>query len=640
MRKEYRSAGRAAALTMLFFAATDLACWSAPSADAFGDLPHAGIGKLSPDGKHLAVVQPLNGRDDVAIYDLTKTGSPPHMVALETAHAENVVWANNQRVLCIFRANLKQKWSKDIHSWSRTISVDADGQNAVLLLHGQPFLKTNFSGSEIVDMAADDPSHIYMVAYVKHDSGYTTDLFKVDVTTGDAELVLLGTPWTDQYLMDGNGHVLGRVEQDSSLTNHVMIGGSDVFSFEAKGGRTFDIDGLTVGENPLFVVRKATAWGTTGLYTWAPSAGFARTLFENPNYDLEDTIADERTGRIIGYTYVDDAVRVKYFDPAMQRIQDSLEKAFPGQSVRIVSKDDAGTEYVVETDGPRNPPVLSLYTPANHQVNIIQQAYDTITTADLGEVKPYPYKSRDGLDIHAYLTLPPGRPARNLPTVIFPHGGPDARDQLEFDWWAQFMASRGYAVLQPNYRGSRGYGAQFVTAGDGEWFRKVQYDVQDGVQKLVADGIADPKRICIVGASWGGYMALTAASVSPDLYRCAVSYAGPADMAHLLYIGTTFDYEPVALWKRRMGGDKVDMDTESPAMHADEVKIPVLLLHSENDVTVPIDQSEIEEKALKRAGKDVEFVRLAGDDHNLQLAPARIQLLKEVDRFLAAHIGN
>jgi dipeptidyl aminopeptidase/acylaminoacyl peptidase len=226
--------------------------------------------------------------------------------------------------------------------------------------------------------------------------------------------------------------------------------------------------------------------------------------------------------------------------------------------------------------------------------------------------------------------------------VIFPHGGPEARDQMRFDWWAQFMASRGYAVLQPNFRGSSGFGESFVRAGDGEWAGKVQFDVQDGVKKLIADGIADPKRICIVGASYGGYMALAGATFSPDLYACAVSYAGAADLDRLLYTGTTFESEAVSIWKRRIGAD-VDsskLASESPANFADRVKIPVLLIHSERDTTVPIKQSEIEERALQRAGKQVEFVRLPGDDHYLEFANTRIEMLKKVEAFLAAHIGE
>ena len=391
-----------------------------PPAEIFGGLPLSEIGRLSPDGKHLAAIQPIKGRKGVMIYDLSVPTAQPHAVALDQAVAEDVFWKTNDRLICIFVAQLKQKWSKDIYSWSRSIGVDANGQHAALLMHDQPFLKLNFSGSIIADLAAGDPDHIYMVAFDKHDRNTT----------------------------------------------------AAVHSFDGKGGRNFSVDGLIAGENPSFAVRKPAPHGTTGLYPWTPSGGFGAALFENQNYDLNDTLSGERTGRVIGVTYVDDTEKVKYFDSNMQRVQTSLEKAFPGQAVQILSRDDADREYVIETEGPRNPPVMSLYTPANHQVNIVQESYPALKSSDLGEVKPYPYKGRDGLDIHAYLTLPPGRTPRNLPTVIFPHGGPEARDSMEFDWWAQFMASRGYAVLQPNYRGSSGYGWNFVKAGDGEWARQ------------------------------------------------------------------------------------------------------------------------------------------------------------------------
>jgi len=270
-------------------------------------------------------------------------------------------------------------------------------------------------------------------------------------------------------------------------------------------------------------------------------------------------------------------------------------------------------------------------------------AYPNLTSADLGEMKPYPYTARDGLNIHAYLTLPPGKEAKNLPTVILPHGGPEDRDRMRFDWLAQFLASRGYAVLQPNFRGSSGYGWDFIKAGDGEWAGKVQYDVQDGVKKLIADGIADPKKICIMGGSYGGYMALAGATFSPDLYACAISFAGLADLAKQFYSGSSFESESMSVWERRMGASRSDtkkMDALSPAEHAELVKAPILLLHSDKDVTVPIEQSKAEANALKRAGKDVLFVTMEGDDHHLSYAETRIRMLQETEKFLAAHIGK
>ena len=208
------------------------------------------------------------------------------------------------------------------------------------------------------------------------------------------------------------------------------------------------------------------------------------------------------------------------------------------------------------------------------------------------------------------------------------------------------MANRGYAVLQPNFRGSSGYGAKFTTAGLHQWGLKMQDDITDGVKKMIADGIADPKRVCIVGASYGGYAALAGATFTPDLYACAVSFAGVSDLPGMLLSERTRNGNEsvvTAFWKSRIGDsidDAVQLAATSPAGHASQVKCPILLLHGDGDTTVSISQSETEEAALKAAGKSVRFVRLEGDDHYLRLAATRVQVLKEVEAFLAANIGN
>ena len=612
-----------------------------PPAEAFGSLPGAEFARLSPDGKRLAVVKPINGHEKVAFFDLTKPDSVPYVVGMEGGLAGEVYWKSNDRAICVFHANFKHTRSK-LQTWARALSVDVAAQTATLMMYNAPYFRTNFDVGSIADMAADDPNHVFMTEWDVWDREVMLDFYRVDLTTGAAALAMHGDLHTIGFLSDGYGHLLGQVQQDADLTNHVILGNKEVYKYQVSGASDFGIEGLTAGPNPQFAIEKPTPSGTTGLYMWS-AAGFDQALFENPVYDVDDVIGDERTGRVIGVSYIDDMRRVKYLDPAMQHMQDSFEKAYPGQAVAILSKDDAGSSYVILTEGPKAPPALSLFTVANHQAYVIEQAYPSLKSADLGDVKPYPYKARDGLDIHAYLTLPVGRDPHNLPTVIFPHGGPEARDRLGFEWWAQFLASRGYAVLQPNFRGSSGYGWDFVKAGDGEWAKKVQFDVQDGVAKLIADGIADPKRICIVGASYGGYMALAGATFSPDLYACAVSYAGVSDWSRDLYTGTTFDSEVDTIWARRIGAGRSEtgkLDEISPAKHADQVKIPVLLIHSDKDTTVKIEQSEIEEQALKHAGKQVEFVTLAGDDHYLEFGDTRIQMLKAIETFLAAHIGN
>jgi acetyl esterase/lipase len=615
---------------------------AAPPVEAFGSLPKAEFGRLSPDGKHLALIRAIDGKQKVAILDLAQPDAAPLVIGMQDALAGDVVWKSNRLAICIFHTNLVNKWDKkDLNTWSRALGVDVDAKTQTILMYNAPYLKLNHDVGSIADMDADDPDHIYMTELDRFDRQFLLQLYEVNVATGVGVPIRHGDNDTIEFLTNGHGEVIGQIEQDDDLTNHVFLGGNEVFKYQVKGGSSFGIEGLVAGEHPQFAVDRASSTGTTGLYTWLPS-GFGAALFENPTYDMQGAIPDERTGRIIGATYVDDMTRAVYFDPDLQKIQSTLEKAFPGRSVIVLSKDAADSKYLIVTQGPKNPPVLSLYTSANHQVNIVDEAYGSLKSSDLGEVRPYPYKSRDGFDIHAYLTLPPGRDPHNLPTVVFPHGGPEDRDSMDFDWWAQFMASRGYAVLQPNYRGSSGYGWDFVQAGDGEWAGKVQFDVQDGVKKLIADGIADPKRICIVGASYGGYMALAGATFSPDLYACAVSYAGVSDLGRVVSADTTLGPEAVSIWKRRIGADKDSSkaDSASPANFAGQVKIPVLLLHSDKDTTVPIEQSQIEEDALKRAGKHVEFVTLEGDDHQLEYSVTRIKLLEEIERFLAAHIGD
>jgi dipeptidyl aminopeptidase/acylaminoacyl peptidase len=294
-------------------------------------------------------------------------------------------------------------------------------------------------------------------------------------------------------------------------------------------------------------------------------------------------------------------------------------------------------------DGPRAPQTYYYLDRVKHQATEIASAYPKLKSADLSDETPYPYKARDGLDIHAYLTLPSGKPAKNLPTVIMPHGGPDARDEVRFDWWAQFLANRGYAVLQPNFRGSAGYGRQFTEAGLHQWGLKMQDDITDGVRKLVADGIADPKRVCIVGASYGGYATLAGATFT-------VSWAGVSDLPNILSTEIQNsgregkDSALVSFWASRIGSAAEDNDkliAASPARHADQVKCPVLLMHGEADTTVRIDQSEMENKALLKAGKTVEFIRFTGgEDHYMNVADTRIRMLKETERFLEKYIGN
>jgi len=245
------------------------------------------------------------------------------------------------------------------------------------------------------------------------------------------------------------------------------------------------------------------------------------------------------------------------------------------------------------------------------------------------------------LQIHAYLTLPPFREAKNLPLVVLPHGGPQSRDYGDFDWKDQALASRGYAVLQPNFRGSTGYGVHFVDAGHDEWGRKMQTDLTDGIAYLAGQGIIDKSRVAIVGASYGGYAALAGATLDQGVYRCAVSIAGVADVKTMLdyeiFLSSEGKHgETVKYWQKFLGEAKL-YDDISPAQQADRAYCPILLIHGRDDTVVPFKQSDLMSKALKRAGKVYELIVYDNQDHWETIEASRIDMIEHVLAFLMQH---
>jgi dipeptidyl aminopeptidase/acylaminoacyl peptidase len=276
------------------------------------------------------------------------------------------------------------------------------------------------------------------------------------------------------------------------------------------------------------------------------------------------------------------------------------------------------------------------------KADILAEAYPAIPDDQVGAIRFIEYEAADGLEIPGYLTLPPGvTEPKGLPLVVLPHGGPAAQDTIGFDWWAQALASRGYAVLQPNFRGSTGYGLDFMEAGYGEWGRKMQTDLSDGVRWLAGQGVIDPSRVCIVGASYGGYAAMAGVTIDRGVYRCAVAVAGVSDLRRFVNWSARqenrSDSQTVRYWNRFMGVEKLNdrgLDALSPAHLAAGVDSPLLLIHGRDDTVVPIEQSRFMADAMRRAGKPTELIELSGEDHWLSRAETRQKMLAETVRFL------
>jgi len=346
---------------------------------------------------------------------------------------------------------------------------------------------------------------------------------------------------------------------------------------------------------------------------------------------------------LAGFSNHDDWFTYDYFDPLMKKLAEAVPQALPpGYRFAIYETAEDPRQMIIYGESDDDAGTYFFADFSTGDTNLLANNYADLPEGWITQKQAIDYKAVDGLNIHAYLTLPPGKPAKNLPLIVLPHGGPAARDTIGFDWQTQALASRGYAVLQPNYRGSTGYGATFQRAGDGEWGRKMQSDLSDGIAHLARQGIVDPKRVAIFGASYGGYAALAGATLDvPGTYRCAVDVAGVSDLhAFLDFVqdesGTSYQSETVTYWKE-LFGDASHYNDISPARQAAKAYCPILIIHGTDDTVVPIDQSRRMESALKAAGKDVQFVTYKGQTHWEDIASSRLAMMQAAMDFLQKH---
>lgn len=629
--------------------------------EAFGSLPAISDVQLSPDGKHISALQTYHGRTVVVIYEVgAPPGTIPSILIDETHYITGAQWGNNERLLVKVYQSMKPDVSAArAYPVTRTFSFDAKASHPVMLFKNLTSTHYNLDSSIIEDVNLDDPGHVIMPMVGEHMRAFSWDLYKVDIFSGMAEPYLEGKPITSDYtdehtedwVMDGHGHAVARIDRTyDPLVDHLKLNENgawrEVQSYDAEGDQGAYMAGLS--EDGRQIVRfDNDAAGSVSVVGYDIASGKTVSLFKDPKYDVSALFVDQWTRRAIGIYYTTDTYQARFFSPGLQALQRGLEQAFPGQNAILESQDQAMDKVIVRVSSTSQPWTYYMLDRNTHQAVRIGVSYPALAAQTLGTVKLYPYKARDGLDIPAYLTLPPGKEAKNLPVVIVPHADLDGRDSMDFSWWAQFMASRGYAVLQPNFRGSYGYGYAFRKAGFHQLGLKMQDDITDGVKKLIADGVADPKRICIVGASYGGYAALAGATFTPDLYACAVSFAGISNLPKYLddeQRDSGAHSKEMSYQRMRIGDpsdDLVQLNATSPDQHAAEVKCPILLMHGNSDYTVRVGQSISEYDALKKAGKDVEFIRFEGDeDHFLERADTRIRMLTAIEAFLAKHIGR
>jgi dipeptidyl aminopeptidase/acylaminoacyl peptidase len=327
-------------------------------------------------------------------------------------------------------------------------------------------------------------------------------------------------------------------------------------------------------------------------------------------------------------------------DPALSKLQAELDASFPGREAWVVSRSRDEKKVIIWAGSSSDPGRFFVEDLGTGDIKLLAEVNEKLRKQRLSPSRYVDYTARDGTRIYGYLTLPVGREPKNLPLVIMPHGGPyGVRDNGDYDSEVQFLANRGYAVLQPNYRGSASYGTEFSEKGEGQWGRKMQDDIDDGMDWLAGQGTIDPKRVCIVGGSYGGYAALWGATRNPERYRCAASFAGVTDVERQVKYARGFmGRKSGKSWLDKVRGDKsFDLGTVSPLANVARLKVPVLIAHGDEDQRVPLKQSSLYVKALQQANKQHEFHLYKGEGHGLSKSENLKDYLERLGAFLAKH---
>ncbi len=617
-------------------------------AKAFGQLPEIQSVDISPDGTKLLMMQNYQGRKILVTRSLIDPDAPPNGIPpLENQEFNWAMWASNDRILASIRFPYTDQFM-GLATWgtyeTRLISMDWKGDDPVNPIKGNDKRSRQTQIQDIVvDLMKEDPNHILVSLDIRERGDY--GVYKVDITkTRNPVLVIRGNRHIASWATDAN-HVVrygdGASDRRGALrtryVSHYRKSKDDrwetLFDIDLKKGfPPFEFEGFSKDPNIIYVTAKDET-GRKAAYTFdVNTKQFIDKIASVDGYDITSIYVDEHDEPEL-YIWYDKQPRIAYFDEEKQATLELLKRTFPGTSINFHGETEDKNTIVFETTSPTEPGTYYVFDKANRKMEMLGFNYANVEVANLSEMTPITYKARDELEIPGYLSLPKGEDPKLLPTIIMPHGGPMARDNWQFDYWVQFLTSQGYAVLQMNYRGSTGYGDDYIRMGFSEWGGKMIEDINDGAKWMIEQGYSDPDRMCIVGGSYGGYAALQAVLDDPSIYKCSVAFA-PV---------TNLDYMLKEVWRNSyyynyIASDDYTLEEKSPSLNAEDISVPVLVLHGEYDRSVEIDHSRFFHRNMKNAGKDIKYIEWEDGDHFLSKEVHRVQFLEEMGRFLKEHL--
>jgi dipeptidyl aminopeptidase/acylaminoacyl peptidase len=633
-----------------------------PAVEAFGRVPAIGAVALSPSGRWVAWIDNSGAASMIEIFDLEQRASLKRVNAPADLKLRGLDWADDEILLIhgsLSKALTQEALKAPVVEWFRTVAMEVPTGKARILLHRGDALNY-VTGASLLALRTSKPKTVMMsswgYSHVNHrtetgsrltggrkDEGWTYNVYEVDTLTGEGRLVDMGTPFTDQWVLDANGQATARGEWIAQQNKYTIVhrrggGWTEIFAKELDNPPHL----LGLSRDGAAVLMTASL-DRSHLSLWrVPVDGSApQAALGDESNDITSVVSDPYSRDVLGAWIGGAAPELRWIDESAGKRAKALQKTFGGKQAFTIGRSADNARALLSVGSHATPDVYYLVDFKRGAADIIGEEYPALVDIPLGEVRELTYKARDGYDIPAYLTLPPTVKAEKLPLVVLPHGGPESRDTRNFDFVTQFLASRGYAVLQPQFRGSTGFGVAHRKAGYRQWGKLMQDDVTDGVRAMIDQNIADPKRVCIAGMSYGGYAALAGAAFTPELYACAISVNGVSDLPNMLGYERRFtgaDSDAVAYWKEHIGpANSPDVIGKSPARAARNVRAPVLLMHGVDDSVVPISQSQGMMRALGSVPPH-ELIELPGEDHWLSRSATRIRVLTEMERFLAKHL--
>jgi dipeptidyl aminopeptidase/acylaminoacyl peptidase len=636
---------------------------AAPAAEAakmFGAREQVSTVDLSPDGNRVVYVAAV--RDAAAgafVVDLSE-GKPKLVTAApgDPEALDSCAFGGNTQLIC--RVEGVADVEGVLVPWSRLMTLPADGSSPPKLLgQRQSFHDARmrqYDGHILDWLPGDDGAVLMSRDYVpevgksdshikRTDDGLGVD--RVDLRTLKTKRVETPRKHAAMYISDRRGNIR-IMRSDETRGELKMLTGKNVFYYRKAGSSDWlkfseDLDGeglypiaVDAESDSAYALRKRD--GRYALHRVKLDGSLATELvFAHDRVDVDDVVRIGRSGRVIGVTYAEERREFVYFDPEYKKLQAALSKAIPQfPIVQFAGASDDGRKLLIFAGSDSDPGRYYVFDKSTRQMAELMPVRPELQGQTLAAVKPVIYPS-GGVSIPGYLTLPPGKAAKGLPAVVLPHGGPSSRDEWGFDWLAQFLANQGYAVLQPNYRGSSGYGDPWLNENGFKGWRTSIGDVAAGAKWMADQGIADPARISIVGWSYGGYAALQAAATEPNLFKAVVAIAPVTDLA--LLKKQAAQYTNATLVADFVGSGP-HVKEGSPAENAARIAGPVLMFHGTKDLNVNIEQARVMDKALRAAGKKSELIVYPKLEHSLEDSRARTDMLTRIAAFLAANGGN